>query len=155
MATVQSIAEEFSGWFGGATRPNGEEFRRLKDGHPAELHTLVMNAHGEMMPDDWRYEAIEDILDAIAVAEDPNELHGEIDSLVDVYNADLLRWVSSHLERAGYVDEAVEELGYPGCLFKALQYGQHQEYSEIHSLVLRELEKIAEEREEEDTEDEE
>ncbi len=148
MPTVQEIAREFSLWFDWGERDDGSKFVSLKDGHPKELETLVRKAHGDMMPDDQRYEFIEDAIDALADNEDEEYARYEAEE-ADIYTSDLLKWVSSLLSRGDYVDEAIEEYGYPEEGFvRALQYGQSFEKREVFDLVLRELERIAGEREE-------
>jgi hypothetical protein len=67
----------------------------------------------------------------------------------DIYNADLLRWVSSHLERAGYVEDAADETGLnlkeAGGLFGLLQLGQKAEKDEILSQIVRAVEALEDE----------
>ena len=56
---------------------------------------------------------------------------GEIaDSMCDVYTGSLLRWYLDDLNRTGYVDDAIKELGAED-FFHILAGGQYMYYSEI------------------------
>lgn len=57
-STVQQLAAEAYGCFETAERQDGETFWRLKDGSPEWVTDLVLNAHGDFLPDDWRYACI-------------------------------------------------------------------------------------------------
>lgn len=144
--TVQELASMYVKYFETAKRGNQEEFIRLKEGAPSELKDLIRDAHEGMLPDDETYRFIHDAMLIIADIEDTDEPHEQIDSDVDVYNSDLLAWVSSNLARAEYVDDAVKDFGYPeeGGLFKALMMGQYKEREEVYYSVLKGLQKIIE-----------
>lgn len=148
MKTLQDFASELSAAFTRDKRHNGKEFVKLKDGSPEWMKEVCRLAHGEMMPDDWRYVMIEKAADYLADSEEPDGCEFA-DQATEIYNTALLDWVASHLDRAGYVDEAVEELGYPGDLFKSLQYGQYRELEEVYGLVKDALEELVEEQEDE------
>lgn len=77
--------------------------RILKDDAPDWVRSLVLAAHGDMGPDDWRYEAIEDALSAV-------EQDGEDAALEpDIYTWGLTRWLNSRADRYAYCDDAVNE----------------------------------------------
>jgi hypothetical protein len=142
--TVQSLAAEAAGYFTAGVTREGEDqpIRILKDDRPDWVHELVYSAHGDFGPDDWRYNTIEDALLFIADTDDPDDGSGEFaDSAVDVYNGSRLEWLSSNLRRAGYCDEAADELGSEGLdTFERIGLGQYFEASEVYGLVLRSLE---------------
>lgn len=141
MATLQELATEAAGWFEGATRDNGETYRRLKDGRPEWVYELVREAHGEMFPDDWRYSAIEDALERLAEEDEDDARDSFTDRAVDVYTGARLKWLASDLRRPGYCDDAVEELGaYEGGLVGLVGLGQYYEAGELFGLVLQALE---------------
>lgn len=149
--TIGELAGEAFDQFETAKRPDGDEFTRTKDGAPEWLRDLVREAHGEFLPDDWRYEAIRAALGAIhdagaETADDLDDLaHEFADGHVDVYNHARLKWVSSHLARASYVDRAREELGAPDAdLFDQLGLGQYQEALEVFASVRQSLESVHE-----------
>lgn len=79
-------------------------------GAPEWFVDLCRTAHADMMPDDWRYEFIQDALTELSEADDWDDVEPDVDSLYP-YTADRLKWLASHLDRAGYCDEAMEETG--------------------------------------------
>jgi hypothetical protein len=107
-------------------RDNGEAFTVLADGTPAWLSKAVQEAHGDELPNDWRYATCRRIVDSLG--EDPDvETWEHAGALVDVYTADLLAWLADNTGRTGWVDEVLEEdvwdksLGIAGLL-GAAQY---------------------------------
>lgn len=155
--TLEELAGEAAAWFETGKREGRDEhvdayFVRLKEGAPEWLRDLVHDAHGDLLPDDWRYSCIRSALDSIA---DGNDDAGEFaDSEADVYNAPLTAWLSSNLSRGGYVDEAIEEFGYPGDrgIFGAIAMGQYMEATEVFGSVYASLESRLESLEEEEEE---
>lgn len=146
-ATITELAAEAAEWF--ETR-GGREF--LKEGRPEWVYELVREAHGDFFPDDWRYACTAAALEAIRDA-DASELDDAgasfADDQVDTYTAGRFEWLSSHLQRAGYVDEAVDELGAPNPdgIVERIALGQYAEALEVFGLVLAELRDRAEELE--------
>lgn len=150
MSTLSELARQLSESFERRARDNGEKFYTLRDGSPQWMTDAVHAAHGDMLPDDWRYEAIALAADTLAQAEDDDldDLgHEWADGAVDTYNADRLRWVASNLNRPYYVDDAREEgLIEPGAdLLTQLGVGQYQELREVWSLLVEHLTEMAEE----------
>lgn len=149
MTQLQKLADEVRGHFKTFRRGDDKEDHwSLKDDAPEWIRDDVCyEAHGSMMPDDHKYAFIVEALDALAENEDPDD----IDLEADIYNADLLKWVSSHLERAGYVEEAIEESGgeHPG-FFESLMMGQAAEKREVLYSVRQSLEKRIEDEPEEE-----
>ena len=152
---VQQLARDMSAAFEGRVRDSGESFRVLRDGSPQWMTDVAMAAHGDMLPDDWRYSAIEDAAGWIAGADGSadldDEAHAFADANVDVYNADRTAWLSSHLDRAGYVDEAREEYdATDDGIMADIGRGQYVELLEVYTSVLSELRAIADEDEDTD-----
>jgi hypothetical protein len=150
--TISDKAREAYDWFETAERPDGESFVRTKSEAPEWVTELVQDAHGsEFLPDDWRYEAIRDCLGAIATDElDADDGPSEwADGYTAVYNGALLSWLSSNLNRIGYVDDAVAELGYSEDrgVMGAIALGQYMEAREVFELVHRGLEALVDEDE--------
>ena len=143
VATIQDLAREASEWFETRQRDNGDTFFTLKDGRPDWVQDLVHAAHGEdFLPDDYRYRWTYGALEFIADADgDPLDDVGEFaDLAVDTYTSERFAWLASNLQRAGYVDEAVEELGRPdGGIVEMIGLGQYAEASEVYGLVCRAL----------------
>lgn len=150
MATLQELAQEMSRSFEDATRPDGSRFIRLRDGSPEWMSSVVMESHGGLLPDDWRYAtcaaACEWIAERIAdtgdedAAEDASEF---ADSTVPIYTADLTAWLGSHCSRPGYVDEAAEEFGPAEDVLAAIGRGMYLEASEVYGATLAALQSRA------------
>jgi hypothetical protein len=142
--TLATLAREASDAFEQGTRPDGETFRRVRDGAPAWITDIIREAHAGMLPDDWKYDKAEDAFDAIADAgaetrEDCDDLRHEFaDGAVDVYTHDRLKWLASHLDRAGYVDQAASDgLTAPDTeIVDRIGIGQYVEAEEIFEAVL-------------------
>ena len=119
-----TIAQQFYDAFEQIERNEANEFGdkkiwTLKDRRCDENQWMVdaiRECHdgGELLPNDWIYEAIHSVLGDLTDREPDSweDSTSEIaDSNVDVYNADRTRWLASHLAFGALVDEAVEELG--------------------------------------------
>src|SRR3990167_6138481 len=109
---VIELAEKNEHFFVSKSRKkegDDSEYTSLADDAPEWLRDIVHDAHESMLPDDWKHEFISDAFDAIAGGE-PGDLDSpELEA--DIYNHDLLRWLSSNLNRISFVDEAIEEYG--------------------------------------------
>lgn len=110
-----------------------------RDGAPEWVTDLCRKAHGEFMPDDWRYEFTQDALTAF-------EEELDCPSVDDLYpyTADRLRWLSSNLNRPGYCDEAQKEYGLTGGVLELIAAGMECELHEVCDLVHSALENRAE-----------
>lgn len=139
--TVQELAKDAAASFEVATREDGSPYTRRTSDAPEWLQELVFDAHGDMLPDDWRYACIAAACEAIADADDPDDDgHEFADSYVDVYTADLYEWLGSNLSRQGYCDEASEEFGPADSLVSQIMQGQYAEALEVYGSVLASLE---------------
>ena len=105
---LHELAARANSFFVKKKRDSGEEFWSMKKRYPVWVMEMVHAAHGDMMPDNHKYEFVVDTLDSLEEENDPDEPELE----ADVYYSDLNRWFASHVERAGYVDEAVENFGH-------------------------------------------
>ena len=79
-----------------------------------ELLEFIHELHDEELPNDWRYQTIVQIIDAIIEDDltncDPYELaDGIANNITDIYNSSLFQWYADHPDRVSYVDEAVGE----------------------------------------------
>ena len=89
-----------------------DQARRSTD----DLATWVHELHDEELPNDWRYETIVKILDALVdvgdlvdcVADD-SLFDGICINITDIYNSSLLQWYADIPSRVGYIDDAVSE----------------------------------------------
>jgi len=133
---VQDLAIEASKYFTTGERGNGETFYKTTDDCPQWVTELVRNAHGDFLPNDYRYRWIAYALDAFSQYEDGHNAIDEVQP--DVYNFDLLQWVSSNLYRMAYVDEAIQNGAQD--LATALTWAQSDEIRETYQRVLESLE---------------
>jgi hypothetical protein len=131
--TIQELAQQYADIFIYKKRENGESFIALRKDDET-LTTLIRNAHGDMLPDDYKYEYVHNALEAITQCELEDDII-DISMEPDCYNSDLLKWLSSNLTRSNYVDETVLNFGY-SSLFQTLMLAQQLEREEVlHSVV--------------------
>lgn len=142
--TIQTLAKEMSQAFEGATRVNGESFRKLKEGSPEWMNEVSHAAHADMMPEDWRYVFIEEACDALADADNIDEVELE----ADIYTNDLTAWLHSRADRVYRLTEALEEGIDFKDGFKLLSYAQYLEKREVLDAVKEALRALVEEVEE-------
>lgn len=155
---IIAAAEEAYRAFEARTRAleaGGEEYVILKDGYPGAedggwILELVYDAHGKnadgtpaLLPDDWRYKFARDALAAISDASEDQDAIEVRDEFTepDIYTHDRLRWLSSHLSRPSYCDEAREEFDLPADLdlVERIGWGQSAEKGEVFDSVLYSL----------------
>lgn len=116
------------------------------------LNNLFQKIHDtEFMPDDFKYETIESLLSNILeydinfkdTLRDSLEdrSHEIIDGLVSVYNHDRLQWLSSHLKRASYIDNARDEGLINNDLdeFERIGIGMYCEIEELYNNMINTL----------------
>lgn len=134
------IAKEARDYFEQAKRDNGDSYWRIMRGAPEWIQDMAREAHGDMLPDDYRYEYIVDALDMLSDYEgtEPSEA-AQIES--DIYTSDLAQWLASHSDRCWYCDEAVTEYGLAQStpIVERMQSGQLMERSEVFDSVLSSL----------------
>ena len=97
-------------------REDGSEFWRLTDEARAtvdDLSEFVRQLHDSELPNDWRYQKIAEILDAITEYPSDSDwcdvAHEITDGLVSIYNAELAAWIAENGSRLDYCDQAMEE----------------------------------------------
>ena len=79
---------------------------------PDDLAIWIGELHDDELPNDWRYETIVAICEALMDEDDlsnadPGELSvGIANNLTDIYNADLLQWYADIPSRVAYIDDA-------------------------------------------------
>jgi hypothetical protein len=135
--TIQELATQYASWFETAKRGDDTDFLRLKT-EDENIRDLIHSAHGNMMPDDFKYQFIHEALEAIS------ECDEDIENILlepDCYSKDLLKWVSSNLTRASYVDEVVDQYGYEN-FYNCLMLAQSEEKQQVLYSVRASLEKI-------------
>ena len=139
--TPQDLAAQAHAFFEARERGEGERFTTTRYDSPEWLRDLVHEAHGEFLPDDWRYSTIHNAL--VFIAENPgaddDSAHEFADTAVDVYSADRLAWLASNLRRLAYVDEAVAEYGPREQIIDNIGIGQYGEAFEIYASIYASL----------------
>lgn len=151
-ATIEELARALSDSLVQCTRDNGNHdpglsrYTALKDEAPDWMRDVCHAAHGDMLPDDWRYEFIDDAALALADAE------GDLDSARDLLNASdsycytvqQTGWLHSRNGRFGYVDDAIRGSYCDGSdVMQAIQAGMLIEQEETLQLLYDALEELA------------
>lgn len=135
---LDELAKHASSFIVTKTRPDGESFITIKKRRPTWLMDMAKTVHdsGRWLPDDYKYEYMDQALDLLADGVDPEDPQLE----ADVYTSDLYKWLTSHMERASYVDEAVKELGHSNQgVVGDIMMGQVREKEEVFRLVVEVL----------------
>ena len=80
-----------------------------------DLTEWLRNLHDDELPNDWRYETIVNICEALMDEDDlsnadPGELSvGIANNLTDIYNSDLLQWYAENTSRLCYIEQAEDD----------------------------------------------
>lgn len=146
--TLHTLARQMSQSFESGTRSTtGETFRRLKDDSPEWMTTVCRRAHDDarLLPDDWRYSFIEEVVDALAEHEDVDDARSRLEP--DIYTHDLTAWLHSLIGRVYYLDEALTEFGGFSNGFQLLAAAQMLEKDEVFHQVVAAFEEQLDEME--------
>ena len=103
-------------------------------------------AHGDMLPDDFRYKMIHDVL--CNMDEDDEDPIDMLESLIPINSSDLLAWISSNLNRIGYCDDYQDQ--YDGSALKLTEIitgGYFEELQEVYELINEWIDEKSEEDE--------
>ena len=136
--TLSDLARDCQKFMAYSRRDSGEGFYHATDDAPEWFRELCRDAHGEYLPDDYRYKWISHALDAFADYDNAEEAINDCEP--EPYHSQLLSWVSSNLYRMGYVDEAISGFGC-STLSDALALGQAEEMRETYYSVMESLDK--------------
>ncbi len=149
--TIYSLAAEMASWFESRTRANGDKFLALKDGYPEWMKQVCFEAHdsptvGTIMPDDYRYEMINECLDIIADCTNEDDLEEARWNRLEApsYNHELFKWLSSYIGRVEFCDAYADEMGHRSDLISQIIDGYIYELREVFDLVIGALNNIAE-----------
>jgi hypothetical protein len=139
-ATLETVAREAYDALETRTRDDGTEYVARRDNAPEWVQDLCFAAHGDMLPDDWRYACIRAALGSIVDDgyDEDDGAHTFADAHTDVYTGRLTEWLGSHLYRPGYCDDATEEYGegIDGGIVATIARGQYAEALEVYGLVV-------------------
>jgi hypothetical protein len=140
--TIEELAKELSDRLITKTRANTEQtpFVCLKDDSPEWMQDVCRKAHGDMLPDDWRYEFIEEAALALQNYDDFESAMSAIEP--SMYNNALLAWLASNSSRVDYADNAIDS----GArnIMDAIQWAQCEEKREVYQSVFDSLTELAE-----------
>lgn len=148
MTTIKKLAAKALAHMIEKTRDNGESFWCFDKDAPSWCSELAHHAHGDMMPDDWRYSFIVEALRAIddCDSDDEDEIRDSLYEIEpDIYTGRLLAWLASSVKRLHYVDEYLEECGPTSLIDGAISGGQMFEKHEVANLVFDFLTDMADE----------
>lgn len=131
-------------------RSMGDTFWCLNDDSPSWMKEVAQKAHGDFLPDDWRYSFIREMLGHIVENEGEDISDAESSIEADIYNQELLDWLSSNLIRATYCDEAMESgyVSHDASLMERIGFGQMAEKQEAFRLLVDSLRTVSTEEEE-------
>ena len=129
---------------------NGMEYKDIRNGIWINTNDTYQeffhHAHGDMLPDDFRYKMIHDILQEMDDDDDDEDPIDMLNSLVPIYSSDLLAWVSSNLTRIGYCDQYQDEFdGSALKLTEIITGGYFEELQEVYYLIMEWLDENTEE----------
>jgi len=153
--TIQEKAAEALRYFEAKQREDGSSYWKLTDNRPDWVHDMVREAHGNMLPDDWKYQMIWEVLSALGEYEcDPYDEFSVLEEtyiMAPVYTSDLLDYHGSHAERIGRVDDLLLEAsdggGHYGMLSDLIAAAWLHECQEVWSSVVQSLENQVKEEE--------
>jgi hypothetical protein len=134
--SIQQLAEEAYKYFVKGTRENGDKYWFPGDDRPEWIQDMCRHAHGDMLPDDHKYEFLVEALSALCDHDgDVDDAKDSIES--DVYYAAVNAWHASCLGRSAYCDEYAEVMGQPKTTDELLSGGQWMEKCEVFDLVVQ------------------
>ena len=135
--TIEQLAAEMNAQLESKVRDNGESFACLKDGRPDWMEEAAHAAHGDMLPDDWRYEFIEDALTQMENGDtDPDDISQRY-----CRTHQQTGWLHSRNDRHDYCDEVRENYGeWTSGIMALIAAGMQAEYEETFRLLYEFLE---------------
>lgn len=136
---IQLNATELRKYFEPAKRDNGTKYWKTTV-TTDWLTEFCRHAHGDMLPDDYKYEFIVDALDALIEYDDPEQARQAMTDMTEDSYHGLATWLGSSGERYGYCDEAVKEFGGAKDIAAMIQLGMSLERSEVFDAVASQVE---------------
>lgn len=128
-----------------AYRADGTPYVTHQDNSPYQ--ELYIHVHDHMLPDDYRYQMIRDIISGLS--EYLSDMSDEITDITDIdtyevmeyinvpdYTSTLLNWLSSRTDRYTYVDLAISMYGKQDTIIDDIRYGYIYELNEVLELII-------------------
>ncbi len=134
--SLKDAAKEFHSYFEIAQRADNTSFIRLREGSPDWAVQIVRQAHGDMMPDDYRFEYAMIAAEMLWNYDDPDD----VELQPDVYTSDLLDWLRSRNDRTTYIDDAIRDYGKAEQFDQDMMIAQTLEREEVLGSVRGSLE---------------
>ena len=135
---IQPLAQQVLDQLEQRTRLGDTTYICLKVGAPEWMTRFMHDAHGDFLPDDHRYEFIEEALRAIV---DHGCIEDARESLEpNIYTGELTQWLASNIARHEYTDRVLE-YGPPSSTANLLMAAQLEEKHETFDLVVEALHK--------------
>jgi len=107
-----------------------------------EIQNFIMDLHNEETPNDWRYDIIHSLLENLIEGYDVNnedEAYEHIDiicdSLVNVYNYGLAKWLCDDVSR-GYFEDLPSIEGSDTSIYGIIMKRQYEEISTMASKII-------------------
>jgi hypothetical protein len=141
-AGIEARAIEARDAFNNDTRPDGEEFVKLKHDHPDWVLDAVRKAHAGALPDDWLFktcrEAFAELVECIKNGEDLDSFAAEFADSVDDYTAQLLKYAARNAA-SSFIEQAREEglVTVDSSLDERIRAGQYMERQDVAEAILR------------------
>lgn len=134
MNNLMTLAYAAFGYFQTVHTERGS-ILKVKPDAPIWMSDLVHHAHGDMLPDDRRYQYIREACDLLSENEDLDDAMNDVQ--VDVYTPALIDWLGSHSERRYYADMALHDYGIAPdtTVVDIIDWGQRLERCEVIGLV--------------------
>jgi len=153
---IQTIATDLVASFNTKEKSTGEHFYYVEDTEAnEELKDFIRDQiHQDYLPDDFKYKTVYQFLEAVSLGN--TDYDNAIDYVQpDYYYPDLLKWSSSNLNRAEYINEALTEFEIKEHeqLLRSAQWIEIEEIcSQTYSFLEQQAEQLCEQQEEEEYE---
>ena len=116
---------------------SGMEYKDIRNGIWINTNDTYQeffhHAHGDMLPDDFRYKMIHSILQEMDDNDEYEDL--DIDNLTPIYTYELVAWLDSSISRLSYCDQYLEEYGEISDTISLLLGGYMMELNEVYYLI--------------------
>lgn len=117
---------------------SGMEYKDIRNGIWINTNDTYQeffhHAHGDMLPDDFRYKMIHSILQEMDDNDEYEDL--DIDNLIPIYTYELVAWLDSNITRLSYCDQYLEEYVVISDTISLLSGGYMMELQEVYYLIV-------------------
>lgn len=145
--SLATLATEALSYFETGKLADGDEYYFVREASPVWVNEMVRAAHGDMLPDDIRYDMIVQALGTVSNFDEKVSQDDAQEEMMQVeapiYTSELTAWLASNVNRYSYCDAAIEEYGASTTadygMINRLQMGWSHEFSEVASAVISAL----------------